>query len=299
MKRLLTFLLIIFLLSYSLSGCSLLFPGDQPGNSSSQSISGEETRVPKEWKDVTYTKVTEKKYLFEASDGRMIHGYQWLPEGAEGELPTIILSHGYNSRSMSMKVDASYYVKRGFACFAFDFCGGNRLNLSDGNFEDMTVDTEIDDLHEIWDHVLSYECVDKENVFLWGASFGGAVTLLAVEQRSLTPKGVVLEYPAFNFAEHAYTGEDSWMGDEEKFIEAAKAYYGRLEGYFQRFDYPTLIVHGDRDAIVDLSYSQYALRYLPNAELEIIEGGGHVFNWDENEAVVWQRIFEFLVRCYN
>ena len=281
---------------------------DLIGQSGSQSdtVSTEEialpAKEPKQWTYAEYEQVEETEYTFEASDGRRIFGYQWLPQSAEtpkGGFPTIILSHGYSSRSRNMKVDAFYFVKRGFACFAFDFCGGNVYQQSDGDFADMTVDTEIDDLNEIWNHVLSKDFVDKENVFLWGSSFGGVVTFLTVAQRDLNPKGVILEYPAFDMAEFAFQGKNGWSHSGEKFMEAAKAYYGRMEDYYRNFGLPTLILHGDKDTVVDLSFSEHATEYLPNARLEIIEGGGHTFNWEQNEAVVWPLIFEFLVGLYS
>ncbi|MBP5253960.1 MAG: alpha/beta hydrolase [Lachnospiraceae bacterium] len=268
--------------------------------STSEAAAAPSPSEPKIWQDARYEAVDETEYTFAASDGRKIFGYRWLPQGAEvpdGGFPVIILSHGYTGRSKSMKADASYFVKRGFACFAFEFCGGNLLELSDGAFEDMTVDTEVDDLHEIWNHVLSHDFVDPDMVFLWGASFGGTVTLLTVVQRGIRPKGAVLEYPAFNMAENAYTGNRGWIGSGEKFLEAAKAYYGKMEDYYRAFDVPALIVHGNRDPLVDLSYSQHAVRFLPDARLEVIDGGAHTFNWEENERTVWPLVFEFLAEC--
>ena len=88
-------------------------------------------------------------------------------------------------------------------------------------------------------------------------------------------------------------------GTIEKFIEAAKAYHGKMEDYYRKFNFPVLILHGDNDSLVNLSYSVDAIQYLPNAKLEIIEGGGHTFNWDENENIVWPLIFDFLVGCYS
>lgn len=39
-----------------------------------------------------------------------------------------------------------------------------------------------------------------------------------------------------------------------------------------------LILHGDQDGIVDLSYSQRALEEYPAAELNVIKGAGHGFS---------------------
>jgi pimeloyl-ACP methyl ester carboxylesterase len=38
---------------------------------------------------------------------------------------------------------------------------------------------------------------------------------------------------------------------------------------------PTLLVHGDKDNLIPLQYSQETARRIPNAELMAVEGGGH------------------------
>ena len=40
---------------------------------------------------------------------------------------------------------------------------------------------------------------------------------------------------------------------------------------------PVLIIHGTKDAIVPLEYSQRAQQAYPNGQLCVIEGGGHGF----------------------
>jgi len=38
---------------------------------------------------------------------------------------------------------------------------------------------------------------------------------------------------------------------------------------------PTLLIHGDKDNLIPLEYSQEAARRIPNAELVVVKGGGH------------------------
>lgn len=38
---------------------------------------------------------------------------------------------------------------------------------------------------------------------------------------------------------------------------------------------PTLLIHGSEDALIPLEYSQAVARRIPNAELVIVQGGGH------------------------
>jgi len=38
---------------------------------------------------------------------------------------------------------------------------------------------------------------------------------------------------------------------------------------------PTLLIHGDKDNLIPLGYSQGVAHRIPNAELVVIKGGGH------------------------
>jgi len=38
---------------------------------------------------------------------------------------------------------------------------------------------------------------------------------------------------------------------------------------------PTLLIHGDKDKLIPLGYSQAVARRIPNAELVVVKGGGH------------------------
>ena len=38
---------------------------------------------------------------------------------------------------------------------------------------------------------------------------------------------------------------------------------------------PTLLIHGDKDNLIPLGYSQEVARRIPNAELVVVKGGGH------------------------
>lgn len=60
---------------------------------------------------------------------------------------------------------------------------------------------------------------------------------------------------------------------------------------------PTLIIHGDADALVPLSAAQHLAQTMPNAYLAVIEGAGHVPILTRPQAVV-QHMTEFLAPRY-
>lgn len=52
------------------------------------------------------------------------------------------------------------------------------------------------------------------------------------------------------------------------------------------FEKPVLILHGDRDGVVDVSYSERASETYPDAEFHVLLGGGHVFHGDSFQEAV-------------
>ncbi|MBQ2583850.1 MAG: alpha/beta hydrolase, partial [Erysipelotrichaceae bacterium] len=57
-----------------------------------------------------------------------------------------------------------------------------------------------------------------------------------------------------------------------------------------------LLIHGDKDEIAPISYSEKALNYFPKARLVTLKGADHGFHGPEREDVV-KRVREF-VQCH-
>ena len=65
--------------------------------------------------------------------------------------------------------------------------------------------------------------------------------------------------------------------------------YGAISAYKK----DVLLIHGDADNIVPLSYSQRAVEVYDSARLEVLPGAGHGFYGnDAEQAVAW--ILEYL-----
>ena len=61
----------------------------------------------------------------------------------------------------------------------------------------------------------------------------------------------------------------------------------------RRFHKPMLIIHGDQDALVDITYAFQALKDYPNATLRVIPGANHGF-WAEQGAQASQWMLDFV-----
>ena len=82
-----------------------------------------------------------------------------------------------------------------------------------------------------------------------------------------------------------------WMDVGRAYFEPLLNYdiYGAIAVYGQ----DVLILHGDADSIVPLSYSERAAEVYPSARLEVLSGAGHGF-YGENARQANAAILEYL-----
>ncbi len=212
-----------------------------------------------------------------------LYGVLFTPE-AEGPVPLVILCHGFGGNHRGNLDYADAFVAAGFAAYSFDFCGGGLFTRSGGIMTAMSVRTEAEDLNAVIDVFLRdsrFSCI-----CLWGESQGGYVSSFVAAQRPDEIAALLLEYPA-------YVLEDSAKGSrlpDGSFPETGRllgmpigrGYYEALAGtdiyaHIAAYGGPVLILHGDRDFLVPLSFSERALEAFPNAELTVMPGQGHGF----------------------
>ena len=217
-----------------------------------------------------------------------IYGMLYRPTGLKRRLPTVILSHGYAGNTANCTPYAERFAAHGFACYVFDFHGGGPASRSPGQMTEMSVLTEAADLDAVLSRVRELHCVDASRMFLWGESQGGFVSAYVAGRRPEAVRGLILFYPAFvlqdairaqypnpaDIPETAFV-MDNWIGAVYARDALSFDIYEVMRGY--RGD--VLIVHGDADALVPLSYSERARDVYASAELRVIPGAPHGF-WD-------------------
>ncbi|MBR4211962.1 MAG: alpha/beta fold hydrolase [Oscillibacter sp.] len=215
-----------------------------------------------------------------------IYGILYRPTGPGRRWPAVILSHGYAGSTANCTPYAGRFAARGFACYVFDFHGGGPASRSPGQMTEMSVLTEAADLDAVLSRVRELECVDASRVFLWGESQGGFVSAYVAARRPEDVRGLILFYPAFvlqdgirarypnpaDIPETAFV-MGNWIGAVYARDALSFDIYEVMRGY--RGD--VLIVHGDADALVPLSYSERARDAYASAELRVIPGTPHGF----------------------
>jgi len=176
----------------------------------------------------------------------------------------------------------------GYAAYVFDFCGGSAggtQNRSDGSNSEMSVLTEASDLSAVLDAAKAWPFVDSDKIFLLGGSQGGLVTIITGCERQDELAGMMLMYPALSAK--ADSQANSYASPEDVPLFGGWMHVGRnyITDLWQvDFDQllascrgKLLLLHGDRDSTVDVSWSEKAVEIIPDCEFHVISGGGHEF----------------------
>lgn len=269
MKKVLALLMMLVLSAGLLAGCGEGTAGAAPTPSPAES-----------------TPPVRSEELWLESEGRKVYGKMYLPGEEKDSYPLVILSHGFNSSSMLNEGYAESFAKEGYAAYVFDFCGGSPSSKSEGEVTDMSVLTEAQDLMNVMDSLKELDYIDGSQVFLFGLSQGGFVSAYTAAQRPDEVKGLILFYPAFVLQENCWKNHssvDDIPETEEMMGVTVGAIYSRDAMSFDIYDEigkytgDVLICHGDKDTMVDLSYSERAAEVYENAELKVIKYGEHGF----------------------
>ena len=229
-----------------------------------------------------------------------VYGVLQLPAG-ETPVPLVILSHGFGGNHTLDLDSAARFVSAGFATYNLDFCGGGFNSRSSGTMLDMSVLTEAADLNAVIDHFR--EDARISDIFLWGASQGGFVSAYVSSRRPEDIRAVVLEFPAIvlqddsekrRLPDGTFPEVTNLMGMKisRKYDEDATSFdlYDLLPAYTG----PVLILHGDKDPIVPLRYSEKAAETYADARLIVYPGQGHGFTGSSKKDALDQETAFFL-----
>ncbi|MBP5302727.1 MAG: alpha/beta fold hydrolase [Bacteroidales bacterium] len=237
------------------------------------------------------------------SGGNKLVGEAFIPVAA-GKHPAVILSHGYNSSSMTFYSLASKLAKEGYVCYCYDFAGGSTRSRSEGSTLQMSIFTERQNLTDVLDTVRSWSFVDKKNVFLLGESQGGCVSAITAPYVKKKINSIMLIYPALCIPDDALDLFPTVADIPDEFdmmnMKIGKAYYEPLvAGYdiyadIARYQGNVLIVHGTEDSLVKPEYSAKASNVYDHCEFHLIFGAGHGFHTPEFSELYHNYVVDFL-----
>lgn len=237
----------------------------------------------------------ETQEMYARRGENQIYGVLYIPQNAGETMPAIIYSHGFGGSHRSGTQYAEAMAAKGYVVYCFDFCGGSPGSQSDGSTLEMSLFTEQADLEAVIEMIQGLDYVDSSNLFLMGTSQGGAVSAITAAKHVDEIRGLVLLYPAFVLADNA---NERYQSPEEipdtqffMWMDVGRAYFEPLLGYdiyadIEAYDKDVLILHGDEDSIVPLSYSERAAEVYPSAQLEVLQGAGHGFSGENAQTAI-------------
>ncbi len=233
-----------------------------------------------------YTKTA--LYVMNEETDRRIYCIETVPNDvAEGEkLPLIIYVHGSNGSSTSLvgKQGDTYFTSRGIASINFECCGGNNIKpMSDGEeIYSSHYTSRISDLEAVIAHAKTLDWVDKDNIYIYGQSYGGLVCMFDAPRHNEDIAGMFLE--STGITEDGSNLTMSGNGVVEKYLPPED-----YEGYINSFtkDIMMFCSEGDElgaDENSAYTYSIYEKRMEGNTRYYLFEGGKHAFSTYEQEA---------------
>lgn len=223
-----------------------------------------------------------------------IRGTMFMPSG-QTDIPIAIVCHEFMTNRLFSYPYAMALAKSGYAAFCFDFCGGGIVCSSDGDSRNMSVLTEIEDLRSVIAFAKEQDYTSDEPLLLMGCSQGGLVAALTAAELPEEIGGLILQYPALLIPDAARKGEMLWMNFDPDNVPAemrsgpmriGRRYATNVMDMdtlpmITRYTGKVLILHGDRDTLVNISGSQEAAKAYEAAgadvRFQIIPGGKHIF----------------------
>ncbi len=222
-----------------------------------------------------------------------------------GKVPLVIICHGFSGNCQRPFINdlSKSIVAQGMATLRFDFNGHGR---SDGEFKDMTVLNEIDDLKDVIAWAQKQPWV--KDISLVGHSQGGVVvSMVSGELGDKVVKAEVLLAAAAVLRDDALRGNtmgaiyDPWnfKGDYIELPHSPEA--GALllgKNYVEtaihlpiyetaaNYDGPALIVQGTHDQIVPYTYAERYNEKIRHSELKLIPDENHVFSNTQKDTSI-------------
>ena len=119
------------------------------------------------------------------SEGAVLRGRLYKPEGRAGKLPIVVMAHGYSATINGMVADryAEQYVKAGFAVLLYDH---RNFGISGGEpRQEINVWTQARGYRHAIDYALTRPEVDPEKIAIWGDSMSGGEVIVvgAIDHR--------------------------------------------------------------------------------------------------------------------
>lgn len=226
----------------------------------------------------------------------------WAKPIEKGALPTIIVHPGMGQSIEDMRGVVVDLAKQGFLSVAIDY---QRLINGQWAGSSMPIRNQ-DEVTFIMQQVTENPWVDPANIALLGFSLGAAHSLKIAESNPLI-KSVVVYYPMTDFVRWAQSFENhiilsfvirqiksSYLKESSQHTSASHlalvSQYSAIN-FTSRIQAPVLVIHGDKDRVAPVEYSQRFINQLKlngnsRSQLIVVEDADHGFNRKRNPQAI-------------
>ncbi len=227
------------------------------------------------------------------SNGNGLDAILTVPLSQEEKYPMVILTHGFMADYHDTENMAIALGKNGFASIRMSLTGSGE---SEGLYQDTTFTTQKEDVINVLHYAKELDITDTSHLFLAGKSQGGFASANAAIDVEEEIRAICLFFPAFCIPDDFRSGRVMFSEfDTENVPDSIEMFPGFSVGrgmieeglamdvftHFPVIEKDVLIIHGDSDSIVPVTYSEQMARLYPSCELVIIEGGDHGFAGDD------------------
>ena len=248
--------------------------------------------------------VVPEPVTFRASDGVEVHGQLFAPVGFDGRRPAVVYVHGGGPRQMLLGWHYrweyandygvnQYLASRGFVVLAVNY----RLSVGYGQSFQFPAHTGARGASEYLDvlaagrYLQKRADVEPRRIGVWGASYGGYLTALALGRNSdvfasgVDIHGVHDRLPAINPGQlaHAIVGDGLTEADLRQALKVE--YESSPISAVATWKSPVLLIHGDDDRTVDFRQTIDLGRRLKEKGVKVDE---LVLPDDVHDPLLWR-----------
>ncbi|MGA3201534.1 MAG: prolyl oligopeptidase family serine peptidase [Bryobacteraceae bacterium] len=227
--------------------------------------------------------VVPQQVIFAGADGLQIHGQLFLPKGS-GKHPAIIFFHGGSRRQMLLGWHYMYYysnaygmnqylASKGYVVLSVNYRSGigYGLNFREALNYGASGGSEYNDVMGAGLYMAARADVDPKRIGVWGGSYGGYLTAMALSRSSdLFAAGVDL-HGVHDWSARGGSVANPNLDPDKQRDQARLAFESSPMATVKGWRSPVLLIHGDDDRNVNFSQTIKLVEALRNQNTEFEE----------------------------
>ncbi len=209
--------------------------------------------------------VVPQQVIFPAADGLSIHGQLFLPKGG-GRHPALVFFHGGSRRQMLLGWHYMYYysnaygmnqymASKGYVVLSVNYRSGigYGLNFREAENYGATGASEYNDVIGAGLYLRSRSDVDSSRIGVWGGSYGGYLTALALSRASGMFAAGVDMHGVHDWSARGGSVANPNLDPLKQQDQIRLAFESSPMASIKTWRSPVLLIHGDDDRNVDFS----------------------------------------------